>query len=52
MIRKALLVCGVFASVVYVAGNTLGALRWPGYSWISQTISELSAIGAPSRCRC
>ncbi|HXQ28094.1 MAG TPA: DUF998 domain-containing protein [Gemmatimonadales bacterium] len=49
MIRKALLVCGVLASVVYVAGNILGALRWPGYNWISQTISELSAIGAPSR---
>jgi len=47
--RKALLFCGVLSSLLYVLANVLGAMRWEGYSSISQTISELSAIGAPSR---
>lgn len=49
MVRKVLLVCGILSSLVYVAANVLGAMRWEGYSSISQTISELSAIDAPSR---
>jgi hypothetical protein len=32
-----------------VAFNILGAIVWQGYSSTSQTISELYAIGAPSR---
>lgn len=47
--RTALLACGIAASLVYVAANVLGALRWEGYSSTSQAVSELSAIGAPSR---
>jgi hypothetical protein len=27
----------------------IGGLQFPGYDWLSQTVSELSAIGAPSR---
>jgi len=45
----ALLVCGIAASVVYVAANIAAALHFPGYSTVNQTVSELSAIGAPSR---
>jgi hypothetical protein len=48
-IRKVLLVCGIASSLLYVAATILGALRLEGYSSISQTVSELSAIGAPSR---
>jgi hypothetical protein len=44
-----LLACGVLSSLVYVAANVVGAVVWEGYSSWSQTISELSAIGAPSR---
>jgi hypothetical protein len=44
-----LLSCGVLSSLLYVAMNVLGAMRWQAYSSLSQTISELSAIGAPSR---
>jgi hypothetical protein len=44
-----LLASGVVSSLLYVAMNFLGALAWPGYSLASQTISELYAIGAPSR---
>jgi hypothetical protein len=37
------------SSLLYVAMNILGAMVWRGYSLTSQTISELSAIDAPSR---
>jgi hypothetical protein len=47
--KKALLACGVVASLVYVAANVVCAVEWRGYSSFSQTISELSAIGAPTR---
>jgi hypothetical protein len=47
--RNALLICGILSSAVYVAANVVAALSWRGYSSASQTVSELSAIGAPSR---
>jgi hypothetical membrane protein len=43
-----LLACGVISSVLYVATDLLGGLRYPGYGFTSQAISELGAIGAPS----
>jgi hypothetical protein len=46
---RALLACGIASSVVYVAANVVGSSAWPSYSSTSQTISELSAINAPSR---
>lgn len=46
---RALLGCGVLSSVLYVVANVLGARRWREYSLRSQTVSELSAIDAPSR---
>jgi hypothetical protein len=48
-IRGALLVCGILSSLVYAANNVICAVVWKGYSSFSQVISELSAIGAPSR---
>lgn len=47
--RKLLLLCGVLSSLLYVAMNLFVALRWEEYSSVSQTVSELSAIGAPTR---
>jgi hypothetical protein len=47
--RTALLVCGILSSLVYAANNVICAIVWKGYSSFSQVISELSAIGAPSR---
>jgi len=35
--------------VLYVAMNVFVAMQWPGYSSVSQTVSELSAIDAPTR---
>lgn len=48
--RRALLVCGVLASLVYVGIDQLAAVRQPGYhSFMAQTISELGARGAPTK---
>jgi hypothetical protein len=49
MVRKARLVCGILASLLYVATLVLAAMRWESYSSISQTMSELIAIDAPTR---
>ena len=49
MLRKILLVCGIVSSLLYVAMNIFVAMQWEGYSSASQTVSELSAIGAPTR---
>jgi hypothetical membrane protein len=49
MTRKALLVCGILSSVLYVAINIFVAAQADGYSSVSQTVSELSAIDAPTR---
>lgn len=47
--RNALLGCGAVASTLYIAADIAGALRYPGYSYVDQTVSELSASGAPTR---
>jgi hypothetical protein len=46
---RALIVCGILASLLYVLADALGAVAWPGYSHASQGVSELMATGAPSR---
>jgi hypothetical protein len=47
--QLALLACGAVAPAVYVAADVIAAMRWDGYSYRDQTISELAAIGAPTR---
>jgi hypothetical protein len=47
--RKPLLTCGILAGVLYVAMTLFVGMLWDGYSTADQTISELSAIGAPTR---
>jgi hypothetical protein len=49
IVRQALLVCGLLSSLLYIATDILGGLRYDGYSFTSQAISELAAIGAPSK---
>jgi len=44
-----LLWCGIFSSLFYVAMNVIVPLQWPGYDPAAQVVSELSAIGAPTR---
>lgn len=43
------LVGGIVSSLLYVAMNIFVAAQWADYSSASQTVSELSAIGAPTR---
>lgn len=47
--RKVLLVCGIASSLLYVGMNVFVPMLYEGYSSASQTVSELSAIGAPTR---
>ena len=46
--QQALLACGILSSLLYVATDILGGLRYEGYSFTSQAISELMAVRAPS----
>ncbi len=46
--HRALLIAGVLSSLVYVAADVLGGMRYPGYDFGSQAVSELMAIGAPT----
>jgi hypothetical protein len=45
--RKILLLCGIASSLLYAA--MIWAIRYEGYSPISQVPSELTAIGAPTQ---
>jgi len=47
-VRQVLLVCGVLSSLLYVATDLLGGMRYEGYSFTSRAVSELMATGAPS----
>jgi hypothetical membrane protein len=49
MVRQMLLFCGVLSPLLYALADALAGLRSQGYSFRDQTISELGAIGAPSR---
>src|SRR5436190_23631722 len=47
--QKALLICGILSSLWYVAVNIYVPLQYDGYSVVSYTVSELSAINSPTR---
>jgi len=49
MLKRVLLVCGILSSLLYVGADVLAGMLWKGYSFADQAISELSAIGAPTR---
>jgi len=48
-LQKILLYCGIISIAWYVAINIIVPLQYAGYSIASQTVSELSAIDAPTR---
>lgn len=48
-LTKVLLVCGILSSLWYVAINIYVPMVYEGYSFASFTVSELSAIDAPTR---
>jgi hypothetical protein len=48
-LSKVLLFSGVLSSIYYVVINVLVPMQFEGYNYASQTVSEISAIGAPTR---
>jgi hypothetical protein len=48
-VRKVLLVCGVLSPLLYAVADAAAGSRWESYSFRDMTISELGAIGAPTR---
>ncbi len=49
MKNKVLMLCGILAPVVYVITVILGGFLRPGYSHVSQAVSDLIATGAPNK---
>jgi len=49
MRQKILLFSGVLASLLYIVMNVFIPPLYEGYNWITQTVSELSAVDAPTR---
>src|SRR3954464_8772482 len=47
--RKMWLICGILSPLLYVAMDICASMLYKDYSSFSQTVSELSAIGAPTR---
>lgn len=43
-----LLICGIASVVLYITATIAGAYVWPEYSSLSQSVSELIAVNAPS----
>ena len=48
LVRQVTLWSGILSSLLYAATDIFGGLRYEGYSFTSQAISELMAVGAPS----
>lgn len=49
VLQKGLLTSGIVASILYVIINIIVPSQWPAYNSITQTVSELSAVEAPTR---
>jgi len=49
MLKRILLGCGIVSSVLYIATDVLATLRYEGYSYTDQWVSELVANGSPVR---
>jgi hypothetical protein len=48
-LRNLLLACGILSSLLYVVMNIVVPMYYKGYSSSYHTVSELSAVGAPTR---
>lgn len=48
LVRRVLLVCGILGAALYPLGDILASMRYPGFSYRDQAVSELFAIGAPT----
>ena len=48
-IRYWILICGILNVVFYLLHDCIGARFYPGYNWMAQAVSDLTAVDAPSR---
>ena len=48
-VRYWLLICGILNVVFYLLHDVIGARFYPGYNWMAQAVSDLTATDAPSR---
>jgi hypothetical protein len=48
-LHRILLICGVLSSLLWVAADIAASLFYAGYSYADYSVSELTAIGAPTR---
>ena len=48
-LQPILLACGILSPLLYAVADGLAGSGWEGYSFRDRAISELGAIGAPSR---
>ena len=48
-LRRFLLMAGILSTIWYIVVNIIVPFYYPGYNIASQTVSELSAVDAPSR---
>jgi uncharacterized protein DUF998 len=46
---KTVLIAALIAAVLFIATDLLGLVRWKGYDYIHQSISDLTAVGSPTR---
>ena len=44
-----LLGCGIASTLLYIGTDIVATILWKGYDYTSQQVSELSAVGAPTR---
>lgn len=49
IVRRALLACGILSSFLYIVIDVSAGMRYEGYSFFSQAVSELAAVGAPTQ---
>ena len=47
--RRVLLACGIAFAILWIGMDIAASLLYDGYSYRDQTVSELSAIDAPTR---
>ena len=48
-IKYWLLICGILNAVFYLLHDCIGARFYPGYNWMAQAVSDLTATDTPSR---
>ena len=47
--HKSLVLCGVLSSLIYILGDIAASNIYEGYHYTSQAVSDLGAIGSPTR---